>query len=96
MPTWVTALILSLAIPAAVSLGCAILAKLLPRDKCAAWAWKWVKIALDICDKFLDLKVGVKSAQQIEEGIIGTIGFVFHFLGEQIDLWLKNQKTSGE
>ena len=93
MNSWLVGLLIAVGGGAVASIGCGLLAKFLPRDKCAAAVWGWILPILNICDKFLDLKVGNKTSEQVEESVFGTIGFVMYFCGQQIDLWLKNKDT---
>jgi len=86
--TLLTVLLTGLAFPVLVSVGSGLIAKFLPRQKCADFVWGFVKGVLDACDKLLDLKVGNKTSAQIEESVFGTIGFVLQFVGAKILDWV--------
>ena len=77
------------------STGSALLAKFLPREKLADMLWAWTYKMLGLLDKLLDLKVGNKAAEVIEESILGTLAYVAQSWGTRLTNWLRLNDTDG-
>jgi hypothetical protein len=75
------------------SVGSAALAKFLPREKLADMLWGATYNLLGIIDKLLDLKVGNKAAELIEESILGTLAYVAQSWGTRLTNWLRLNDT---
>jgi hypothetical protein len=97
MPTWLT---ITLGVIGGAgtlaTAGCWLLAKFLPREKCAQMLWQVTKKGIDAADVALDVKVGKKSAEEIEETVLGTIFFSLRFVGIMGMAYLKNNDSDGD
>jgi len=90
-----TGIIIGIALPAAISLGTGLLAKFAPRQKCADWLWAVLYPLIVALDKLLDIKVGKKSAEIIQETVFGTIAYVMQSTAARINNFLRLQDTDG-